>query len=147
MGRYINYNEVVDRYASVAEFGTEEISSSYIAFAEYELDARLSKKFSVPFSSNNMTIKDLAIDMTYIRLSRLAGNNYDSGNVKESVKERIAMLLSGEMLMVTTSDDTIGKSDSSIWVGMNYKPSFDMQDNEVRDVTSGRLAFDEDNGE
>ena len=73
MGRYCTSSDCIARYNRLSKIDSAqtEIDSHFISFAENELDGLLSPKFTVPFSSNNVTAKDLAIDLTYLRAGNL----------------------------------------------------------------------------
>lgn len=106
MGRYIKWNHVQERYPDIEDVGdAQEVGRAFLEPAEFELDAKLSSRFSVPFSSNNETAKDLAIDMTYLKASPTRSKNWE--RIKKYVDERIMMLTKGQMGMITTSIDLI----------------------------------------
>ena len=109
MGRYIDWPDVVDRYQTIASVGdTKEVGSAYIQYAEAEVDARLACAYTVPFSNNNLTAKDLAIDITFLKVSRTRDKTYDK--VKVSVDERIKMLITNKAKMVDLSGTIISAS-------------------------------------
>lgn len=146
MGRYVNYADVVNRYPMIGKSGGEDqITSDFIRYAEFELEEKLGKKFSIPFSSNNMTAKDLSIDLTYLKFMRTTGNDFDFETLQASVNSRIAGLLKGDAFMAIESSDPLGKSEDSVYVGMNYKPVFGLGDELEFDVSSERLSFEENN--
>ena len=67
MGRYASYEEVVARYKTLEHEGEFLVDSSHLLFAENEIDSRLGQHFTLPFSNNNLTVKDLAIDLCALR--------------------------------------------------------------------------------
>ena len=70
MGRYIQWADVVNRYPDAAKIaGAENVSSSWLGFAEYEVDARLASKYAVPFTTSPPPplVQDLCIDLTYYK--------------------------------------------------------------------------------
>jgi len=146
MGRYITYSDIVNRHELVGDQGAGEVDSSYIRYAEFEIESSLASKFPIPFSTNNVTVKDLCIDMTFIKLMRTSGDDFNTEKLEDSLKERIEKLLNGKSLMITNSLETIGKSDSSVYVGKSYKPVFGMADVEYSEVSSSRLSFEHGDG-
>jgi len=71
MGRYINWDDVIDRYPELNTLsGADELSSAYIVYAEAFTDGMLAGTYTVPFSNNNVIVRDLSIDMTYWRATR-----------------------------------------------------------------------------
>lgn len=112
MGKYIEWDDVVDRYPEIDSLsGSDELSPTYITYAEAYTEAALSGAFTPPFSSNNLTIRDLCIDCTYFRAGRGKLDNADA--VKSDWFATIQMLTGGTMSMVTTSGAVI-LSDKSL---------------------------------
>lgn len=145
MGRYITYADLIGRYESVSNRGgAEEIDSSYIRYAEFELDSRLSPKFTAPFSTNNITARDLSIDIAYSRLMRVGP---DSEELRKNIQARIDDLLMGKASMITTSYEVLNRVSQAYANTENFKPVFDMRDSIGSDVSSARLDYDDNNGE
>src|SRR3990167_4527503 len=110
MGRYINWDDVVGRYRELGkEQGSDEISSGHIYYAKQDVDGYLGGGYTTPFSVNNVTAQDLAIDFTYVRMSRRTKPK-DAEAVFKALMDRVASLRSGAMSMVTTSGDQIGRA-------------------------------------
>lgn len=146
MGRYITWDDVIDRYRVLSKDskdGSSEVESAFIFYAEHELDALMAPAFTVPFSSNNMTAKDLAIDLTYCR----AGNFKisEQKEFKQSIMDRIDMLKKGEMSMLTDSGDTIDTSGStSAWsTTKDYHPVFGHGPTEHFEVDSSQVVAED----
>ncbi|HEX7012328.1 MAG TPA: hypothetical protein VF161_06270 [Steroidobacteraceae bacterium] len=113
-GRYITWDDVVHRFTGFGDIaGAVKAASHYIAYAEAEIDAALGARFSVPFSNNNLTVRDLAIDMVYLRGIR--GRSEEYKEIKADVSSRIAALLDGSMVMVTASAEVIQASNEQAW--------------------------------
>jgi hypothetical protein len=76
MGRYIQWDDVIDRYPEINTLGgSDEVSSTYIVYAESFVDSILKSHWTPPFSDNNMVVKDLTIDWTYFRAARFKLEN------------------------------------------------------------------------
>lgn len=145
MGRYIDGADLVERYRELGkELGFEEISSTYINYAEQDVDANLGSVFTSPFSNNNLTAKDLAIDFAYVRMSRRARPK-DAEVVYNALMKTIDKLLSGKLSMVTTSGDllrpSLGALDSTTKL---YNPLFTMSAPEIMHVDSGQQLAEHD---
>lgn len=139
MGRYINWDDVVDRYTiSGKTQGSKEMDAAYITYAEYELDGMLSNYFTVPFSSNNITAKDLSIDLTYARIANF--KTKEMKEFKDIINKKIKGLISGEKNMMLddgTTESTIG---NTIWSSTkDYAPVFDHGSTLDMRVDSGQL--------
>lgn len=104
MGRYITWDSVHERYGDIEGVGdSQEVERAFLQPAEYELDARLSSRYTTPFESNNETAKDLSIDITYLKAMPTRNKNWE--RIDKYVDKRITMLLKGQMGMITTSGD------------------------------------------
>lgn len=128
MGRYINWADVNGRYADMDRIGdAAEVGSTYIQYAESFVDARLAPRFTVPFSPAPQIIKDLAIDITYLRANLVKGIEKDV--LRADVDERLKMLSNGQMSILTDSGTSAAVGVSRL--GSNtksYTPVFGMGD-------------------
>jgi len=103
----IDWADINRRYPETLKHAdATQADSSWVPFAIAELEGRLSRGFTVPFSTNNMTAKDLAIDLTFARLYRYKDNE-KAAAVTSYVSGQIDMLLNGSMKMMTTSGETL----------------------------------------
>lgn len=149
MGRYINWDDVVDRYPEVNTLGgADEIGSAYIAYAETFVDGMLASHFTPPFSDNNLTVKDLAIDCVFFRAARFKNEN--ATEVKSDFFSKIKMLKGGDLSMVTDSGDVIAigaQSVSAFSTTQSYHSSFGIDEavnwqvdsSHIDDVQDSRL--------
>jgi hypothetical protein len=119
----INWKDVNDRYPETAKIAdATQADSSWVPYAIAELHARLSPGFTVPFSDNNLTAKDLAIDLTFSKYYRYKDEE-KAAAVNSFVSGQIDMLLAGAMSMVTTSGDTLASVGGTVYVsGADYHP-------------------------
>lgn len=126
MARYAQWDDIVGRYQGVAKKGgSNDVGSSYIAYVENQIDGLLSSKFTVPFSNNNITVRDLTIDGVYIKAGNL--NIKDRRELRKEWHERIANLKSGYEAMLTTSGDVITTVGGTVWsTTKDYHPTFGM---------------------
>lgn len=111
MGRYINWDDVIDRYPVLDTVGgADELSSSYIVYAEAIIDGALYSHFAVPFSDNNMIIRNLAIDYCYWRAGRFKIE--DAAAVKSDFWGTISMLKNRQMVMIDEAGTIIEASET-----------------------------------
>lgn len=112
MARYIEYDDLVNRYPRASKKGGQEEINAFITNAEQELESMFAGAYTIPFSSNNVTIKDLAVDLTYIKL--------DVQSSKENVERHkrlmktVDMIKTNKMQMLTNSGDIVGAA-SPLW--------------------------------
>ncbi len=128
MSRYIEWDDVINRYPALAK-GTnaEEVSSAHIFYAEYELDGALSNYFTTPFSSNNITAKDLSIDLVYARMANLKYT--DADKFRKAIQVKIDGLANGSKNMMTTGGDLLATVGNTIWSSTkDYHNIFDHGD-------------------
>lgn len=68
MGKYIDWSDVTDRYPEIATLqGSDEFAENYVVYAEGLVEGLLADYYTLPFSNNNLTVKDLAIEAAYFR--------------------------------------------------------------------------------
>ena len=129
MGRYASWEDVVNRYPLLnrRKGGADEVNSSFVVFAENELDGRLGGCFTVPFSSNNLTAKDLTIELTALK-SNLWKEKDRERRVKD-LDARIERLKNGEELMAVTSGPPLSADQSGVFsTTKNYHSTFGLVD-------------------
>ena len=102
------------------------VGSAQLEFAETEVQGYLSSHFTVPFSNNNLTVKQLVIDMTYLKVGNL--NLDDASALREQIYERMNALKNGSATMMSNSGESLGTTDkSSVYsTTQNYHPVFGM---------------------
>lgn len=143
MGRYIDWSDVANRYADVARIsGAEAVGSSWLSYAEAELDARLGTLYTVPFSPAPPLVRDLAIDMTYYRMTmRQKGSDL----IKEFIDERLNGLIGGTITLTDSSGSVIDPSGEGLaWNEQNkagYHTVFG-PDNELKWIPSSAYIED-----
>ena len=126
MGRYINWDDIVARYPSInAVGGAADVGSAWIGYVENQVDGLLSPEFSAPFSNNNITVKDLCIELTYIRVGNLKVE--ETTDMREAFMERINRLKDGSEGMLTNSCDIVLALGDTVYSNTaNYNPVFNL---------------------
>lgn len=139
MGRYINWDDVVGRYPRIGDIGgSNMVGSAYIVYAEAEIDGRLTSHTS-PFSSNNLTIKDLCIDLTYAKAISPA-NDEKAKEIRGILDERIERLNNNQESMITDSGDSLSGDIGIAWSETeNYNTTFNADDAINYEVDSSKL--------
>jgi hypothetical protein len=145
MGRYINWDDVIDRYQELNTLGgADELSSSYIVYSEAYVDGILSTHFTPPFSDNNMIVRDLAIDVCYWRAARFKLD--DAVEVKSSVFETVGLLKDGHINMYDEAGTLIPSIDKSfVWSNtQSYHTAFGMDAVTNWEIDEDQVIADED---
>lgn len=145
MGRYCNYDQVKQRFRRVEDvkYPSAAVESSYIYYAEADLDRRLGPYFSIPFSSNNLTAADLSIDMSYAKIII-----YDDPKKYEAIMGHvdtvIGDLINGRAAMITSSSDQVsGINGNEAWSNTaSYHSAFGVGDETLFQVDSSQ-QYDE----
>lgn len=133
----IDWSDVNRRYPETLKIAdATQADSSWVMYATAELHARLARGFTVPFSSNNLTAKDLAIDLTFAKVYRYKDNE-KAAAVTSYVAGQIEMLLAGTMQMLTTSGDGIATVGGPVFsTTQDYHPTFGVGPTEYAVVSS-----------
>jgi len=142
-GRYITWDDVVNRFTEFTDFGGAiKVASHHIVYAEAQLDSMLGTVFVVPFSSNNITIKDLAIDLVYARAIRGKSDEYKS--IRADVASRVYALCNGLAYMITASGEILQQQNKYGWSStQDYHPVFGLLDYEISPGASSAQLMDE----
>lgn len=161
MGRYIDWvDDVVARYPRVHDVGSTSISSidltleppmvnpssAFVHYSEAYIEQELAPGFTVPFSSNNVTAKDLMIDHAFY-LTQVFRDDNKADIVLDRINARIKRLLDGDLPMMTTSAEAIYQSgaDGAIYsTTEDYHPIFGMGDFREFVVDSAQIEAEAD---
>ena len=140
----INWGDVTARYPELASIrDATQADSGYVQYAIAELHARLASFFTVPFSDNNLTAKDMAIDLTFAKLYRFKDPD-KSAAVNSYVSGFIDALIEGRASMLTTSGDIIDSIGGAIYsTTQNYHPVFGMSNPRLWEVDSSQVIAEE----
>ena len=110
MGRYINWPDVTGRYPDAARKGGDvDVGSYWLDKAEYEIDAMLAPRYTVPFTPAHPVVQDLCIDLTYFKMNV---QQEAVQPLKKYIDERVKAILNGTMLL-TTSGAALAQSSTS----------------------------------
>lgn len=145
MGRYIDWKDVTDRYKAIGDdLDATKINSTFINYAETKVDGRLAAKFTTPFSNNNITVKDLCIDLVYIKAGNLSIEETEKLN--NQVEKTLNDLMSGDQAMILDDGTaTFASVSGTIWsTTQNYHPTFGIGSIEYFEIDSSRIIDEED---
>lgn len=126
MGRYIDFEYLLGKYPKATTVGgADEVNSHYIVPAEFELDSMLGAHFTVPFSSNNVTVKDLTRDLSWYRMNVHRDKNAKS--LKMDIDARVKALNDGVSVMISEDGTSIATIGDAVWgETQDYHSSFGM---------------------
>ena len=128
---YATYSEYTMVYS---DKGVDEahINSQWLPYGALRVNEALGACFTVPFSSNNQSARDLSIHFAHLGLLLRTRNQEDSQELKADLMSRISDICSLGMGMVTDSGDILSPSTTSVnevWSNtQGYKSVFDMRD-------------------
>lgn len=144
MSRYINYDDVVGRYPKGADVGSaSHIESSHIRYAEAWVDGALASAFTAPFSDNNLTVKDLCIDHTYMNIIKFKDTE-KAEIIMKNLDQRVQALLEGTAQMSIEGGELLGQDVVTAWSETDgYPPTFGIGDVTDMQVSSARLYNEE----
>ena len=108
-----------------------EVASFWLPHASRRLDGRLAQAFTVPFSDNNITARDLTVHLAYLGMLHRTRVQDDSGELESKLDRWIAALSSGTEAMITDSGDVLrahGPANDAWSTTQGEKSVFDMRD-------------------
>ena len=153
----------MEPYATVTNFtavyslkgiSESEINSAWLPYGTQRVNEVLGGWYALPFSSNNITARQLTVDYAYLGVLVRTRKETDSKELKEELKERIASITSSGAPMFTDSAEAIYPDPSvnnvfSVYSSTkDYKPVFDLRDTEFQRVDPDQIReqFDQDGG-
>lgn len=127
MGSYATWSaDILQRYrflVEAASLSAADAEAAWIGPAEREIEGRLAARFTMPASSNNLTMRDLTIDLA---ASYMEDPNAPevAQRLRDRVDKAITDLLAGRRLMMTSSG-TVQPSTRGAWsTTQGYTPAF-----------------------
>ena len=141
MSSLVDYNFLTGVYPSVGKSGykAEEVNSFHTPMAQSEIEGLLSTHYTVPFSSNNLTAKDLVSRLCYSRLASL--DEEERRAIRTELYERIERLKNGEEQMLTSSGTVLQPNVAgTAWTeNEDYHPIFTQDDPLMWEVDSSQI--------
>lgn len=146
MGAIITWINATARYAELDKLPNGTLTTAQddlIAMAEAQVHGRLASRYTTPFSSNNLTARDLAIDVLFVQ-NVMSREPKKAELISKSLEDRFAALLTGEAVMAVSSGTALTMVGETAWSStMDYHPVFGMGDVAGMAVGSSQL-IDED---
>jgi hypothetical protein len=102
---YATFSDFAARYAT--RLSADEVGSDYLPYAAARLEGWLAPYFTVPFSNNNVTARDLTIDLAYLLLLQRSKEPRDAQPLAAAVQARLDGLAAGREAMITSSGDAL----------------------------------------
>lgn len=126
MSTYCTWQELAARYKKIAEdYDNEEAVSGFITGASDDVDARLSVRYTTPFSPVPGAVKDIVIDLAYFKM--IFGQE-QAKPLKEYIDERLNALVCGSATLVV-SGSQLATNDVTAWSDtMNRRTVFGIDD-------------------
>jgi hypothetical protein len=137
---YATAAELALRYPT--RLAESELSSHFLPHASTRLEALLATYFTVPFSDNNATARDLTLDLAYLLILQRSKEPGEAAPLAASLAERIAALAEGRQAMVTTSGETLWAAPATggVWSSTaGRRPVFDLGSELAQRVDPERL--------
>lgn len=130
MSRYADFREVAERYASFGKTsgGAEAAKDSFINGAEALVDAAAAIRYAVPFSPTPDLIKDLVIDMAYMRT--VVNQDPKSTQVlRDSIKDRLDGIRLGVYILTVSGTPLTQIAEPGAWsTHQDFGSSFGVDD-------------------
>lgn len=110
-----------------------------IALAEAQVHGRLASRYTTPFSSTNLTARDLVIDTLFVQNIQ-SREPAKAEIINTSLEARYKSLLSGEAIMTLADGSAMVMVGETAWSStMDYHPVFGMGDVAGMAVGSSQL--------
>lgn len=127
---YASFSEFTAVY-SIKFVSEAEVNSSFLPYGALRVNESLGKCYTTPFSSNNLTAKDLSIHFAYLGYLLKTRNQDDSKELRDSLTLRVTDICCGNAPMITDNGTGIypeNLSNMEAWsTTQDYKPTFDMR--------------------
>lgn len=140
----VTATDVLLRYPVMSSVGSTAVNSTWIVYAENEINGRLGAAFTVPFSSNNQTAIDLIIENTWLRYQQ-SKNSDLAAALRTAMDTRLARIMDGKEPMIL-ADGTIMNASGGLgdaWSNTSgYHPVFGMGD-ETHFLVDSSQTYDE----
>ena len=147
---YASFEQVILRYPIIKTWSVDssDVKSDLLDFADIEIDSALAPEYSTPFSDTPPIVRDLSIDMAYLKL--LIRQDIEKGLAfQEYLYGRIEKLKSGKSGIITDSGTIIDKNNAGMGVWSttgDYNPAESMldADNPYTAIDSSYIDYLED---
>ena len=144
---YASYAQFTQVY-SVAGLTQPQLENHYLPAGARWIDGRLGSVFTVPFSSTNLTARDLNIHASmYLFLSGRTAKQDDAEEILKMLDGCITSLVSSNGVMLQSDDTTLAATSPQFqaWsTQKDYSPTFNMLDVVEQRVDHDRIIDERD---
>lgn len=98
---YATYSDFCARYAT--KLGEAEVTSHLLPYAAARLEGALGPYFALPFAPDNLTARDLTLDLAYLLVLQRSKEPREAAALAAAVEARLAALAQGRAAMVTAA--------------------------------------------
>lgn len=117
--------------AETLEITSSEISTHWMPYGALRVNEKFGGIFTMPFSSNNYSARELSIDFAYLGILLRTRQQDDSKELKKDLDERVKDMLKNNTPMILddgTAYFADGSTLTSAWsTTQDYKNTFDMR--------------------
>jgi len=136
---YATFADFTAIYSLSPRVQQAEVESHWLPHGALLISEFLGKCFTIPFSSNNETAKDLNVHFAYLGILERTRNQNDSEELSNALMMRVKNICEGNAPMITTSGEAIFANDLNnkfdAWSNtQNYRNTFDMLDAECQSI-------------
>jgi len=131
---YATYSDFIQIYNLLPRITQAEVENHWLPHGALMVNEFLGKCFTIPFSTNNETAKDLSVHFAYLGILERTRNQDDSEELRNSLQMRVENICEGNAPMITTSGEAIFPEEETAnrfdaWSNtQDYKPTFDMRE-------------------
>ena len=126
---YGTVDQLLVKYPHI-DITSADLSGTWMPYGALRVNESLGGTFTIPFSSNNATARDLSLDFAYHGILTRTRSQNDSQELGDAINSRILQLIEGELPMTTDSGDALyADGRPAVWsTHGNYKPIFNVGD-------------------
>ena len=129
MTTYATYSEFTQVY-SLQGITEAQINSYWLPHGALRVNEELGGLFTIPFSDNNQSAKDLSIHYAYLGILTRTQKTDDSDELEEQLDKRIQTIIERNAMVLTDGSrlSVDGSIQHEVWSNtQDFKPVFDMR--------------------
>ena len=112
MSNYVIPEELFARHPAFTVNSFTNVNSDILYYAAREVEANLAKSFTIPFSGDHPTVKDLVLDAAWVRFNRITEPKIGE-KLQKHLKDRFDRINNGDEYIITGSGTFLGRSVSA----------------------------------
>ncbi len=102
---YATVSQFKERY--ITRISDEELTNHYLLYASLRLEAMLAPWVSVPLGQNNLTARDLTIDLAYLLILQRSKDETIMLPFQKEIQNRIKEISQGNQAMVLDNGELL----------------------------------------